>query len=162
MSLRHLLLCCATVLLSLPACGSDQSVDPGTTPPAADAGAMIEVNYLADSVDIDLSTLATVDFKASKLVKLTDVWTASKIAADPASLEFEFVGEDGFKPSTKTGCFDLPGTVLEKGYIDPNSRKLIWDETLGLAGCYSVNGAAKMNAHAPTDAGGPALDGSSE
>ena len=142
----------AMAMFSLCACGSDQSVDPGTTP-GTDAGAKLEVNYLTQSVPVDLSTLSTIDYKGAQLAKLSEVWTASKIQADSTTLEYEFVGEDGFKPSDKNGCADLPGTVLDKGYIDPVTRKLIWDETLGLAGCYSVKGAAKMNAHAPTDAG---------
>jgi hypothetical protein len=160
MTARMILALSAIALMSLCACG-DQSVDPGT-PVAGDAGPQLEVNYLAQSVPVDLSTLSTIDYKSAKLVKLSDVWTASKISTDPTTLEYELVGSDGFKPSSKTGCVDLPGTMLDKGYISPVTRNVVWDESLGLAGCYGVKDTATLNAHAPTDAGSPALDGSAD
>jgi hypothetical protein len=160
MSFRSLLFTGAVALLALQACSSDQSVDPGSTT-VPEGGASFQVNYQSQSVDLDLSALAKTDYKGAGLVKLADVWTASKIAADRTTLEFEFVASDGFKPSNKANCGDLPGTVLDKGYIDPLSRKLIWDETIGLAGCYAVKNTIKMNAHEPTDAG-VALDGAAD
>jgi hypothetical protein len=141
----------ALVLCVLAGCG-DQAVNPGPSPSGAIA--TLQVSYLSQSVPVSLSTLATIDYKGSKVVKASDVWTASQIGADRNLLEYEFVGDDGFKPSSKDGCPDLPGTLLEKGYIDPTTRKLSWDGSLGLGGCYSVRGAAQMNAHAPS-----ALDG---
>ncbi len=135
----------AIAACAMQACSSDQSVNPGT--PTADAGASLQVTYESQSVPVDLSKVPTVDYKGTQLVKLADVWTASQILTDRNTLAFEFVGDDGFKPSDKNGCNDLPGSTLDNGYIDPVSRKLTWDESLGLAGCYSVKGAAKMNAH---------------
>jgi hypothetical protein len=160
MPLRHLLFTSALALLALQGCSSDQSVDPGSNT-VPEAGSPFQVNYLTQSADLDLSKLNKSDYKGTSLVKLADVWTASSISADRTTLEFEFVAFDGFIPSQKTGCGDLPGSVLEKGYVDPVSRKLTWDESLGLAGCYSVKNAVKMNAHAPTDAG-VALDGAAD
>jgi hypothetical protein len=157
---RYLLLASAAALLALQGCSSDQTVDPGTQT-VPEGGATFQVNYHTDSVDLDLGKLPTSDYKGVNLVKLADVWTASKIAADYTTLEFGFEASDGFKPSQKTGCNDLPGTMLDKGYIDPVSRKLTWDSTLGLAGCYSVKDAVKMTGHEPDDAG-VAFDGSAD
>jgi hypothetical protein len=134
---------------------SDQTVDPGNNQnPATDGGAdgsgvTIQVSYQSQAVPVDLGAIATSTWKGVNLVKLSDVWTSSQIASDRATLEFEFVADDGFKPSNK-GCADLPGDALDRGYIDPASRNLIWDESLGFKGCYSVKNAAQMNAHAPT------------
>lgn len=156
MTLRHRLVSSSLLLLSLAACGSgDQSIDPGTGQnPSTDGGAdgngvVLEVSYEGQSVPLDLGAIATSDYKGVNLVKLSDVWAASRIAADRSELEFRFVGDDGFTPWSK-GCADLPGDVLARGYIDPSSRNLTWDETLGFKGCYSVKSTAQMNAHAPT------------
>ena len=152
----------AFALILFSACeSSDQDVDPGINQnPAIEGGTdgngvTLQVSYLSDSVPVDLGTIATSSYKGVNLVKLSDVWTVSQIAANRATLEFEFVSSDGFKPSNK-GCADLSGEVLDKGYIDPMSQNLTWDESLGFEGCYSVKAAVQMNAHAPagdSDAG---------
>jgi hypothetical protein len=158
MNRRFSLLVAACSLLIASACGDDQTVEPGANQnPATDGGAdatgvIVQVSYDGSSVPVDLGTLPTTSYKGVNLVKLSDVWAASQIGVDPATLEFEFVSSDGFKPSSK-GCVDLPGTAIDKGYIDPSSRNVSWDEVLGLRGCYSVTDTAQMNGHAPTDAG---------
>ncbi len=161
---RRILGGCAVALLSLGGCGNDQTLDPGSTPQGK--GGTIQVAYQMQTVAVDPSKLSTVDYRGINLVKLSVVWAASAINADHNGLAFEFVsGTDGFKPSNK-GCPDLAGTVLDKGYIDPSTRKLTWDESLGFKGCYSVNAVAQMNAHAPTGldaaAGPDAGDGASD
>ena len=156
MMLRYSVLASTFALLLLSACSSsDQTVDPGNNQnPATDGGAdgsgvTIQVSYQSQSIPVDLGAITTSSYKGVNLVKLSDVWAGSQITADRTTLEFEFVATDGFKPSSK-GCADLPGDVLDKGYIDPASRNLTWDESLGFKGCYSVKGATQMNAHAPT------------
>ncbi len=154
MTLRYCVMAGALALLLI-ACGDDQSVNPGNSQnPSTDSGAdasgvVVQVSYQGQSMAIDLGTLATTSYKGVNLVKLSDVWTASQINADRTTLEFEFVAEYGFKPSKK-GCADLSGAVLDKGYIDPASRNISWDESLGFEGCYSVRNTAQMNAHVPT------------
>ncbi len=154
---RGMFIGAALSLLLAAGCGaSDQTVNSGANGnPSSDGGAdgngvTLQVAYESQSVPVDLGTLATSSYKGVNLVKLSDVWAASGISADRSALEFEFVGADGFKPSIK-GCADLSGILLDQGYIDPTTRNLTWDETLGFSGCYSVKGAAKMNAHAPVD-----------
>lgn len=147
------------------ACGSDQEVNSGNpTNPASDSGApvVIQVTHQTQSVPVNLKTLPTTSYKGTTVVKLSEVWSGSKLPGDRNTLEFEFVSSDGFKPSDK-GCAPLSGSVLDKGYINPTSRNVMWDESLGYRGCYSVNDAAKMNATIPmarADAG--ASDASAE
>ncbi len=154
MSLRYSLLA-ATFALLLTACGDDQTVDPGANQtPASDGGAdasgvVVQVSFDGQSKTLDLGTLPTTEYKGVNLIKVSDLWTASQFGVDPATLEFEFVSTDGFKPSVKD-CADLPGNVIDKGFLDPTSRNLTWDESLGYPGCYSVKEVAEMNAHAPT------------
>lgn len=152
MNLRKLASTCTLGLLVLAACGDDdQTVDPGGQQnPALEVGVFHE----GQSANVDLGTLSTTAYKGVSLVKLSDVWTASGFTADRTTLEFEFVASDGFKPSNKD-CADLPGTVLDQGYIDPATRNLTWDEALGFQGCYSVKDTVQINAHEPTagDAG---------
>ncbi len=150
-------LSCIVVALAtslLAACGDDQDVDPGTDSGAT--AAYLTVSHEGQSVKVDLNGVAKTAYKDVQLVKLSDVWTASKLPASYTNLEFEFVSTDGFKPSSKEGCPDLPGTMLDKGYVNPATMDMSWDETLGLRGCYSVNDVAEMNGHqpyAPADAG---------
>jgi len=147
-------------LLPLAGCGDDQTVDPGTNQNPAEAGSdaagpVVIVSYQGQSYPISLASVATTAYKGVNLVRLSDVWAATKVSVDPSTLAFEFVSSDGFKPSKK-GCADLSGTLLAQGYIDPASRNLTWDEALGFEGCYSVRDTAQMNAHEPvagTDAG---------
>jgi len=124
-------------------------------------GVTVAVSYDGQSSTVDLGSVATSTYKESQLVKLSDLWTASKFSVDPSTLQFEFVASDGFKPSNK-GCPDLSGSVLAQGYIDPTSRYLTWDEALGFKGCYSVKDVAKINAHAPVAADAGIADAAAE
>jgi hypothetical protein len=151
-----MLLTSALALLLLAGCSrSDQKA--GATADAAGAvgtGVTLSIAYQGQSIPVDLGSVATTSFNGEKLVKLSDVWTATHIKAERSSLEFEFVGADGFMPAEK-GCPDLSGAMLEKGFINPTSRNLSWDASFGSRRCYSVKNVAKMNAHAPSGAPGP-------
>ena len=111
-------------------------------------GPSITVQYAGQAVEVDIGSIETSIYKGKELVRLSDVWDSSRIDADRQNLFFEFVGSDGFKPSDR-GCDDVPGTALDRGYINPMSRKLTWEESLGFYGCYSVSVTVEMNAHLP-------------
>ncbi|HPA80627.1 MAG TPA: hypothetical protein PLS95_07415 [Thermoanaerobaculales bacterium] len=150
------LIAAALALIALAGCSRSGQ---NATPPGADAGAVgngvtLSIAYQGQSIHVDLGSIATTSFNGEKLVKLSDVWTAAHIKAERSSLEFEFVGADGFTPAEK-GCADLSGTMLEKGFIDPTSRNLAWDASFGSRRCYSVKNVAKMNAYAPSGAPAP-------
>lgn len=143
------------------ACGG-QDIDTGTSTSDAGSGgstgtgtggaggapqglADVLLVYNDTSGTVDVATLATVDYKGSALVRLTALWDAGKLHADTSTLEFDFYGDDGYHPSEHASCSWLPtGADLQKGYIQPDTRNLVWDDSLGAFGCYKVKGIAKM------------------
>lgn len=133
------------------ACGSDQQVDPGT--PSGE-GQSVDVIFESKTVAVSLESLQTVDYKGADVVPLADVWNAAHGSVSPASLAFVFESDEGFKPSDKE-CADVPGTALDKGYLEKNTRNLVWDESLGFRGCYSVRGTKSITGVDPGDAGMP-------
>jgi hypothetical protein len=138
----------ATVAL---ACGNDQEVDPGA--PSGQAQS-VDVTFGSKTVTVSLEPLQTVDYKGIGAVPLHDVWNAAHGSVSPSSLAFVFESDEGFKPSDKD-CADVPGTVLDKGYLEKTTRNLIWDESLGFRGCYSVRGTKSITGVDPGDAGLP-------
>lgn len=157
-ALALLLVACAAA-----ACGG-QDVDPGTSQTTGSGGATttasgtggtggvphtavdVLLSYGADSVTVDLSTLATQDYKGVAMVPLTAVWAAGKLHPDTSTLMFDFYGDDGFHPAQKGGaCLTYPtGANLAQGYLLPETRSLVWDDALGWPGCFSVKAVAKM------------------
>ena len=152
MSIRKTPIAAALGLLLLSGCSrGGQKVGSGASDGgSAGNGITLVVSYQGQSIPVDLGSVATTRYEGRNLVKLSDVWSASRINTERSNLQFEFVGDDGFKPSEK-GCADPSGGALEKGYIDPSSRNLMWDGSFSSKGCYSVKNVAKMNAHTSTD-----------
>lgn len=89
-------------------------------------------------------------------VQLTDLWAASRLPVDLASLEFDFIGADGFRP-WRNGFPPLPGTVLPYGYLQLETGNLEWDESTGLACGYRVKAVTMMLALEPRRPAAPAL-----
>jgi len=136
---------CATAAFGILACGSDQVIGSTDLSPGKPDPTLV-VQFEEQSVDVDLRTIETSNYKGLNLVGLVRAWERAKFEADINTLVFEFVGSEGFRPSSKD-CDNLPGTQLNGGYIDPISRKLVWDESLGLRGCYSVSDTTHMIGH---------------
>lgn len=86
-------------------------------------------------------------------VRLADLWAASRLPVDLASLEFDFIGADGFRP-WRNGFPPLPGTMLPHGYLQLETGNLEWEESTGLACGYRVKAVTMMLALEP---GGPPL-----
>lgn len=106
----------------------------------------VELIYKASSTKVDVAKLATVDYKGSQVVPLPSVWSAGMLTADTTALQFDFEGDDGFHPSMKGGaCLTYPKSEdFAKGYILPETRTLVWDDSLGFPGCFSVKSTAKI------------------
>ncbi|MFO0592650.1 MAG: hypothetical protein U0441_34215 [Polyangiaceae bacterium] len=103
------------------------------------------LSYGGSSVTVDVATLDTQMYKGAAVVPLTAVWAAGKLHDDTTTLQFDFEGDDGFHPSNKANCAAyITDAELPKGYILPDTRTLVWDDTLGLPGCYSVKAVAKI------------------
>lgn len=125
--------------------GGTSSASDGGTAATASGPQIVTVTYGGSSKPIDVTTLPTQDYKGEPVVALTKVWEATKLTGDLAKIEFDFEGDDGFHPTSKPRCATLtPGSQLGQGYILPATRSLVWDDALGLAGCYAVKGVAKV------------------
>ena len=87
-----------------------------------------------------------------RLVALADVWWAASLPLDPRRLRVDFVGDDGFDTSSKDGP-PLPGTALERGFVDLDTRDLFWE--IDVPCFYRVKGMASLVArlHVPAMAG---------
>lgn len=130
--------------------------DPDAALDAIAANAVTLV-YGATTTKVDVSTLPTTTYKGASVVALSSLWAAGKLRDDVSTLSFYFEADDGFHPSNKASCStNITGAQLSKGYLLPATRSLVWDDALGLPGCYSVKAVAKVigvDATAAPDAG---------
>jgi hypothetical protein len=139
-------------LLLLSACGTVQTIDmpdAGSTPDGGPAGLLVKVTYNGTSTDVDLSRLPTVVVAGVSFVRLSDVVTAAVTTTTIDLLTVtNFLGSDGFSSVSRPSCVGLlpidGNTLLTLGYIDPATRNLYWDDTLGYPGCLSVNDVAEI------------------
>lgn len=145
------------LLLVCAACGNGgQSLSQTAPTPTDEAAAPITVKLTLGSQekDVALGALPRQDYKGTSVVTLAAVWDAAGLA-DRAALDFDFEGDDGFRPSSKDRCkTPVRGTELDKGYLVPETRTIVWDDALGKPGCYAVRFVAKIIAtRAAKDAG---------
>lgn len=139
-------------LLLVSACGTEQTIDnpdAGATPDGGAVGLLVKVTYNGASTDVDLSTLPTVDVTGVTYVRLSDVVSAAVTTATIDQLTAtNFLASDGFSPSSRPACAALlpidGNTLLTLGYIDPLTRNLHWDDTLGYPGCLSVTDLTEL------------------
>ncbi len=136
----------AAVCALLFACDRAPSHDhPPPSPSGAEALApgMIRVSYEGREALVRLGDLQHGGAK----VRLLDVWEAAKLGAPASRLRFDFVGSDGFHPTSRPKCPELvDGALLDRGAIDVTTRGLSWEDSLGLAGCYRVRDTVRMSA----------------
>ncbi len=98
-------------------------------------------------LDVSLSLVTTQAWEGMDAVNLAELVDAvlSQDSALPSrdSLEFDFVAADGFHPSD-VGCEPLAGSALSDGFIEVNSKNLMWNEAAQMRGCYSVDNLAGL------------------
>ena len=158
-------------LALLPLAGCDQTVDEGTpdsgiTPdkgatadqtlteagadaatPDAIAGKTVEVVYGGKSVTVPLLKPTSVTFEGTAHARLDHVVALGLPGKDQAKLKADFESSDGYRPSTKSTCDQLvlkAGTVFKQGYLDVQTRKLRWEQSLKYPGCLFVKDVAKV------------------
>lgn len=113
----------------------------GRAPGVAD----VQLVYGDSLTVVDVAELPTELYKGSEVVRLTSVWTAGELVDDLSSVVFDFEGDDGFHPSSKGACEPyVTGEQLALGYILPDTRTIVWDDSLGFPGCYGVKATAKI------------------
>jgi hypothetical protein len=100
------------------------------------------------SAVLDLRRIKATRFESVIVVRLEALWIEGRLGADLSGLRFDFVGEDGFRPS-RAGHPLLPGEHLKNGYLNTRSRNLIWDDP-SIDPAFCVHGVTMIVAH-----GGP-------
>ncbi len=107
----------------------------------------VEVVFEEVTSEVDLGELDTVTIEGEELVRLSDVVEAADLGVELSALEFDFVASDGFRSGDRSTCTEtipMPGETLEQGYIDPVTRNMSWDASLGMPGCVRVRDAAQL------------------
>jgi hypothetical protein len=76
-------------------------------------------------------------------VQLDDLWAAARLRGELRSLAFDFLGEDGCRP-TRKGWPPVPGLLLERGYLQLETGRVVWEETTELECSYRVKGVTMI------------------
>jgi hypothetical protein len=146
------------VLAALAACkrGADQTSEhehphPLNLPPV---GPEIRLSLGGKSADIDLATLPLET--GSHAVPFVQLWKAAWPSEDPAPLQFDFVGSDGFRPMSRPKCTRLlTGAELATARVDLVTHDLSLDDASSLPGCYRVHAVIAIEATRPRPASTP-------
>lgn len=139
-------------VLALSACGSMPmtmddagTVDSGVTEDAGVTGPSVTV-HLPDggASQVDLSTFTTTPLEGKDVVKLDLVITAAMPGVTFTTIQLGMKASDGFDPASRANCMSLvpvAGERLTQGGIEPATRNLTWDNTLGYPGCLYMRDA---------------------
>lgn len=138
--------------LAINACGGDQQVvmpDTGTlVPDGGTSGKSVKVIYNGSSSAVALGQLPTTAINGASYAKLADVVAAAIPGRSLDELKVtDFVSADGFASSSKADCGPLlpvAAATLAKGYLDPATRNLRWDDALAYPGCMCVRDTAEI------------------
>lgn len=137
------------------ACSSDDN--------ETEDGFELTVVYLGTEYTVDVLALETTLFEEIQMVKLTDILNATGVETDWTKLYYDFEAKDGFNPRTQYTCdgtIPITGDAIDKGYVDPVSHRLNWDESLGYSGCASVKDLVKIFVNDDPEDG--AIDGDTD
>lgn len=158
----------------LAACASSQGVDTGTPSAggtadsvaadgvlATDAGSAdsagapdlppgksVKLVYNGAATTIALGGLPLSDFGGLKCVKLSEIALVAAPAKSHDQLQIsDFLAADGFTPKSKSNCkalIPVVGALLAQGCIDPLTRNLQWQSSLGYPGCMHTGDVAEI------------------
>lgn len=98
------------------------------------------------------ATLPARSIDGALCVRLLDVWSAAQLPGDLLTLTFDFLGEDGFRPS-RQGHPPISGKLLERAHLQLESGRLEWDTYDEVACAYRVKGLTMIIAQAPGEEG---------
>lgn len=131
------------VALAAPGCKRDAPHSHSARRGVFSGPPLVNLSFRSQTARVDLRRLPAEPVQGRALVRLARLWDAGGFSVPPTHLDF--VGDDGFRPGSKPKCPEkLAGAMLQRGYIDPTSRDLVWDEDLKLPGCYRVWGVASI------------------
>ncbi len=95
------------------------------------------------SVIVRPATLATRNRLGVLAARLDELWLAAGLGDDLDSLEFDFVGRDGFSPSRR-GHPRLAGGLLPLGYLKLESGRVEWEGDDAVSCAYRVKGLSTI------------------
>jgi hypothetical protein len=108
---------------------------------------------------VDLRRLYATNLNGARVVSLADVWVAAQLPGDLFSLTFDFIDDDGARASQPASA-KLDNGEFVKGWIDLDTRDLVWGEASNVAGHWRVKGVSTIVAdetqviEPPREAGG--------
>lgn len=104
----------------------------------------------ARTATIDLGALASRRIGRGHFVCVADVWTASQLPGGLCDLVFDFVADDGFRPSHAHPR--VAGASLTRAFLHRGARDLVWEESLAMPCAFRVKRVALIVAD---EAGSP-------
>lgn len=125
---------------------SSEDSDSGDTEDTDDTeivGYPVDVTVDGTTVTVGLGGLETVNFEGGEVVTLVSVLGATDLKVSWADRYYDFLASDGFRPSEHS-CPSLNYTTAQSGYLFPSSGNLVWEKSLGLSGCYFVDGVVEV------------------
>ena len=153
---RSLIAACVAVLLLVSAWGCDQKVDEGDDK-LTEGNQSVDVVYYDSTETVLFDNLETVYmFNDAPVVNLNDVVLGSGLVISTDGLWVNFLGTDGYSPLGNSGCVTeyvpTSADVLDQGYLERGTRRLLWEESLEMPECVSVKDVETIYvADAPED-----------
>lgn len=86
---------------------------------------------------VDPSKLFVTTVRNARVVALSDLWVASQLPGDLVDLSFDFVSDDGFR-STDQRRPRLGIAMFLKGFLDLETRDVLWDDGVDVPWFYQV------------------------
>lgn len=113
---------------------------------AANKSTRITVELGEQRASVDLATLPKTTFGDQPAVAMTTIWEAAKLGP-LAGLDFDFEGDDGFKPTSKPKCpRPLPAEKVAKAVVVVQTRGLEWPDAPDVPRCWSVKLTKRITA----------------
>jgi hypothetical protein len=134
---------CLLLALAFLGCGLEQDISFDDLEAAPPGGPSVEVLWEENKENVFLDDLDKIVVTDRLVCRLLDILLAAGLEEEEIRAKrFDFESEAGFRPS-KVGCDPLGGeTLVEHGYLDPESMALVW--TQDLRGCYQVTQLSKI------------------
>ena len=92
---------------------------------------------------VDLRRLYATNLNGARVVSLADVWVAAQLPGDLFALTFDFIDDDGTRASYPTSA-KLDNGQFVKGWIDLDTRDLVWSESSDITRQWRVKGVATI------------------
>jgi hypothetical protein len=140
------------LLLVAPACATPQPAPAQRAPAEAQAHHELHLPPVGPSVLVALDgkvadvALASVSHEGGS-VSFAQLWKAAFPSEDPRPLHFDFVGSDGFRPTSRPKCPRLlTGAEMGSARLDVVTHDVSFDAGVELSGCYRVKAVVRVEA----------------